>query len=328
MHKKMIVTWIMILLPGLLQAFEYKGTRLYKEHGADENISQFIRDSLKNSPDLQELFVLGEQDYKKFVDSKILQDYSSYFDGVSTGQGDSFYGANADVGQEILKIHDQAVAHISPLIRKKIEQKLHKVLFDILQDSSKNIEKINKYAYHVSSSDSSFLDKQADEILNDAVLHRKLNFQIYPVLEFMIKTENYKPSVMQFIIDNFTIVQKVTGVDKVDKSDRIQKIPLMKACEDTSDQALLRVKFLVKCKADVDSKSSFGSTALMYACSNAGPQAFDIVRYLVEKGADVNFKNKFDSTALSFARNNQGAQGVNIVHYLLDSGADRNVRVI
>ena len=319
----MIVAVMMILLPGLLQAFEYKSNRLYKEHAADQDISQFIRKSLQNSGDLQELFALGEQDYNKFVDSKILQDYSSYFDGVSTGQSDRFYGANADVATEILKIHDQAVAYISPSIREKFEPKLHAVLFDILNNSSKNIEKINEYTYHVSSSDSSFSDTAADKILNYVVLHRKLNFQIYHVLEDMINTKNYKPSVMQFILDNFTITQKVAGVDAIDQGDLS---PLMKACQDASEQALLKVKFLATCKADVNFKIQLGYTPLMYACQNSGSQAFNIVQYLVEKGADLNVKTKFGMIPLMYACENTGPQAFDIVRYLFAKGANVNIQ--
>ena len=80
---------------------------------------------------------------------------------------------------------------------------------------------------------------------------------------------------------------------------------------------LVSVKLLVESGADVDAKSSFGSTALMYAAKNDHAK---VVSYLVKDAkADLDARNDEGMTALMYAAMKGHTFPVKI---LLNAGAD------
>jgi ankyrin repeat protein len=95
--------------------------------------------------------------------------------------------------------------------------------------------------------------------------------------------------------------------------------PLFKAVKEGS---LDKAKALIAKGADVNLRTSSGSTPLMYAADGNAPA---IVRYLLKHGADVNAKNGANNTALIYA-SIKGHAG--IVHELLRKKADVNVKNI
>jgi ankyrin repeat protein len=95
--------------------------------------------------------------------------------------------------------------------------------------------------------------------------------------------------------------------------------PLFKAIK---EDRLDHIKDLVAKGADVNLRTTTGSTPLMYA---ADGNKLEIVRFLLAYGADVNAKNGTNNTALIYA----SIKGhVGIVHELLEKKADANVKNI
>ena len=95
--------------------------------------------------------------------------------------------------------------------------------------------------------------------------------------------------------------------------------PLIDAIKEGS---LDKVKALVLKGADVNARTSSGSTPLMYAADGDRP---DIVEFLLGKGADVNAKNGTNDTALIHASEKGNMK---VAQMLLQRKADANIKNI
>ena len=92
------------------------------------------------------------------------------------------------------------------------------------------------------------------------------------------------------------------GAD-VNRGDSQQKTPLMYACEGTGINgyekeeatAIMKIKYLLQKKADVDAENKFGKTALMYAADSLDA---DVVRLLLDSGTDAGAADSAGKTAL------------------------------
>ncbi|PKK54150.1 hypothetical protein CI102_1333, partial [Trichoderma harzianum] len=84
------------------------------------------------------------------------------------------------------------------------------------------------------------------------------------------------------------------------------------------------VKFLIRCKAEVNVADSQGRTALHFACVSASPERMNA---LVETGANVDTKDKFGRLPMHFAAGTDSTDSTNIVAYLLDQYKDMDINV-
>ncbi|PTB60106.1 hypothetical protein M431DRAFT_476642 [Trichoderma harzianum CBS 226.95] len=84
------------------------------------------------------------------------------------------------------------------------------------------------------------------------------------------------------------------------------------------------VKFLIRCKAEVNVADSQGRTALHFACVSA---SLERMNALVETGANVDTKDKFGRLPMHFAAGTDSTDSTNIVAYLLDQYKDMDINV-